>query len=206
MNKIKSPLKHNEDGHMLLRPEIHIEKHSGDAVAAGYEESKEEEPVNYKEYKIPVKEDTEDSKKENKNIGIEGSILDANDLEALEFIQDPDKREVAKQKLIEEKTLKENEEVNEELEKYKNAGKADGSSYTNEELSKIEKRLKLNVTEGRQTEELVDRNGIKYDPRIYMLDEKGSAVKKWNHYTTKEFGFSLEGQYYHPSLGFMTEE
>ena len=207
MNKIKSPLKHNEDGHMLLRPEIHIEKHSGDAVAAGYEESKEEEPVNYKEYKIPVKEDTEDSKKENKNIGIEGSILDANDLEALEFIQDPDKREVAKQKLIEEKTLKENEEVNEELEKYKNAGKADGSSYTNEELGKIEKRLKLNVAEGRQTEELVDRNGIKYDPRIYMLDEKGSAVKKWNYYTQGgEFAVSLEGQYYHPSLGFMTEE
>ena len=42
MTKIKSPLKHNEDGHMLLTKEAHIEAHNGDAIAAGYTEEESE--------------------------------------------------------------------------------------------------------------------------------------------------------------------
>ena len=42
MTKIKSPLKHTEDGHMVLNKGAHIAEHGGDAVAAGYEEVKEE--------------------------------------------------------------------------------------------------------------------------------------------------------------------
>ena len=45
----KSPSKHTQDGHMVLNKEAHIEKHGGDAVAAGYEKVKEDKKSKTKE-------------------------------------------------------------------------------------------------------------------------------------------------------------
>ena len=42
-NVFSSPFKHREDGHAPLSKEAHIKAHGGDAIAAGHEDTKEEE-------------------------------------------------------------------------------------------------------------------------------------------------------------------
>ena len=83
MTKIKSPLKHTggNEGHVLMTKQAHIDAHGGDAVAAGYEEETEEKSTSYKGYKLPTKENTDDSEKENKkeeetDFGLENQIID----------------------------------------------------------------------------------------------------------------------------------
>ena len=241
MSKIKSPLKHEEGNALAHAPYIneadwHEKNDNKEDVSVDTDQEKNEtaqgpiegpiiftptSDVNIRLTDLPKKE-------KEKNIEIEGTILDENDLETLKFIKDPEQRKKVKQNLINEKTKKEEGEVANELNKYKEAGKSDGSAYTEEELSKIEKRLKLNAVENRQSKEIIDGDGNKYDSRLFMFDrqyqpdtpvgggskavkpagtyETDDVVKIWDYYTQRDVNTPLPGNYYHPKLGFISEE
>ena len=122
MNKIKSPLKH-EEGNALAHGMYADEaawhkKNDGGETKQTDEETKVEETDSKQPFVFtPVVPDGVDiqlqdfekkrtKKEKKKNIQIEGTILDENDLETLKFIKDPEKREKVKQNLINEKTKK----------------------------------------------------------------------------------------------------
>ena len=239
----KSPLKHDEGNalsHGMYADEAAWHKKNDKKekveVKTDQKEKKEEESTDYDGSQalilsVPENVDIKPvgvKKEKEKDIEIEGTILDENDLETLKFIKDPEQRENVKQNLIKEKTQKEEESVKEQLNKYREAGKSNGDAYTEEELAKIEQRLKLNAVEGRQKKEIIDENGNEYDPRLYMFDreyqpekpigggskavrpagtyETDNVVKVWDYYTKQDVDTPLPGDYYHPKLGFISEK
>ena len=241
MSKIKSPLKHEEGNALAHAPYIkesdwHKKNDKKKDESVEKEQEKQETvksplegPIIFTPISdVDIKLTDLPKKEEEKNIEIEGTILNKDDLETLKYIKSPEQREKVKQKLIEDKTKKEDNEVANELNKYKEAGKSDGSAYTEEELSKIEKRLKLNAVENRQDKQIIDADGNTYDSRLFMFDreyqeetpigggsqaikpagtyETDNVVKIWDYYTQKDVNTPLPGDYYHPKLGFISEE
>ena len=239
----KSPLKHDKGNalsHGMYADEAAWHKKNDKKekveVKTDQKEKKEEESTDYDGSQALILSAPENvdikpvvvKKEKEKDIEIEGTILDENDLETLKFIKDPQKRKNVKQNLIKEKTQKEEESVKEQLNKYREAGKSNGDAYTGEELAKIEQRLKLNAVESRQKKEIIDENGNEYDPRLYMYDreyqpekpigggskavkpagtyETGRVIKIWDYYTQEDVNTPLPGDYYHPKLGFISEE
>ena len=113
MNKVKSPLKHKEEGHENYEKTAHIEAHGGDAVAAGYEEVNEEES---EQSDYPLTPDLDSDSEYQKT------------------------KEEQKQKAVQKQK---SNSIDLKMERFRKSGyDDDGPVYTETQLELIEKRLR----------------------------------------------------------------